>query len=68
MLYVLAAAAVVSLILGETADFVIIFAVILLNVFLGAIQESKAEKALEALKKNVLPLRKSEAGRRKPTW
>lgn len=57
MLIVLFAAAIISLILeGFEADFVIIMAVILLNAVMGAVQESKAQSALEALKKMSAPL------------
>ncbi len=56
MLIVLFAAAVISLVLeGFSADFVIIIAVILLNSIMGAIQESKAQNALDALKKMSAP-------------
>ncbi len=56
MLIVLFAAAVISLFLeGFSADFVIIIAVILLNSIMGAVQESKAQGALDALKKMSAP-------------
>lgn len=56
MLIVLFAAAVISLLLeGFSADFVIIIAVILLNSIMGAVQESKAQNALDALKKMSAP-------------
>jgi Ca2+-transporting ATPase len=56
MLIVLFAAAVISLFLeGFSADFVIIIAVILLNSIMGAVQESKAQNALDALKKMSAP-------------
>jgi P-type Ca2+ transporter type 2C len=51
MIYILFAAATVSAILGEFSDSVIILIVVLLNATIGMIQESKAEQALEALKK-----------------
>ncbi len=51
MIYILFAAAIVSAILGEFSDSVIILIVVLLNATIGMIQESKAEQALEALKK-----------------
>lgn len=51
MIYILMAAVAVSLFLGEINDSLIILAIILLNATIGIIQESKAEKALEALKK-----------------
>lgn len=56
MLIVLFAAAVISVLLeGFSADFVIILAVILLNSIMGAVQESKAQNALDALKKMSAP-------------
>lgn len=50
LILLLIAAAVVSLAIGETADAVVILAVVLLNAVLGVIQEFKAEKSLAALK------------------
>jgi Ca2+-transporting ATPase len=55
MIYILMAAAIVSAALGEVSDAIIIMAVVLVNAFVGVIQESKAEKALEALKKLASP-------------
>lgn len=56
MIIVLLAAAIVSAALGELADAVIIFAVILLNAAMGTVQEARAEAALDALKKMAAPL------------
>lgn len=50
MIYILIAAAIISAFLGEITDSIIIAIVILLNAVIGIIQESKAEKALDALK------------------
>ncbi|WNS46894.1 calcium-translocating P-type ATPase, SERCA-type [Paenibacillus sp. MMS20-IR301] len=50
MIFILLVAAVLSGILGEWTDTVIILLVVVLNAVLGVIQENKAEQALEALK------------------
>ncbi|HEY5563714.1 MAG TPA: cation-translocating P-type ATPase [Clostridiaceae bacterium] len=55
LIYILLAAAVVSAILGETSDAIIIAIVIFINATVGIIQESKAEKALDSLKKLSTP-------------
>ncbi len=51
MIYILFGAVIISLFLQEASDAVIIMAVILLNATIGVIQEAKAEKSLEALKR-----------------
>lgn len=50
MIYILFAAAAISVILHEVTDAVIILIVVLINAVIGVVQESKAEAALDALK------------------
>ena len=51
MIFILFAAAAISIFLREFSDACIILAVVLLNAFVGMTQEAKAEQALQALKK-----------------
>lgn len=55
LIYVLIVAAVVSVLLGEVSDAVIIGVVVVLNAAVGMLQEGKARKALESLKKLASP-------------
>ena len=55
MIYILFAAAGVSIALKEYSDAIIIMCVVLLNAVVGVVQEGKAQRALDALKKMSSP-------------
>ncbi len=50
LIYVLLAAAVVTILLGHALDAIVILAVVLINAAIGFIQEGRAEKSLEAIR------------------
>ena len=53
LVYILLAATITSFYLGETLDAAVIFAVVIANAVIGWFQESKAERAIEALARMV---------------
>ncbi len=53
LLYILLAASVIAAVMKDMKDGIVIFGVVIFNVIIGFIQESKAEKAVEALAKTM---------------
>jgi cation-transporting P-type ATPase F len=54
LLYILLAASVITGVLGEWVDSIVIFAVVFLNALVGYLQEARAEKAISALAQMVV--------------
>jgi len=55
LIYVLLGSAVITALLGHGIDTAVILLVVLLNAIIGYIQEGRAEKALEAIRKMISP-------------
>lgn len=51
LIYILLAAAVLSVVLGHTADAGVILAVVVANALIGAVQEGRAERSMAALRR-----------------
>jgi len=64
LVYILLVAGLISLIMGDRIDAYVIFLAVLINVIVGYIQENKAQKALEKLRRIVVPKAKVIRGGR----
>jgi magnesium-transporting ATPase (P-type) len=67
LIYVLLAAAVVTAALAHWIDTAVILGVVVINAALGAVQEGKAERALDAIRNMLSPRAKAvRSGQRRP--
>lgn len=55
LIIILLVSAIVSILLGEVTDAIVIAIIVILNAVMSVLQESKAEKSLDALKKMTVP-------------
>ena len=55
LVLILIGASIISIAVGEVTDSIVIIAIVIINAALGIIQEGKAEKSLEALRKMASP-------------
>src|SRR5699024_6172879 len=55
LVLILIGAAIISIVVGESKDAIVILVIVVVNAFLGMYQEGKAEKALDALKEMASP-------------
>ncbi len=53
LIYILLASSVITAVLKDAVDAVVIFAVVFINAFIGYLQESRAEQAMQALSKTM---------------